>query len=329
MGNAVGYVFIALLIGGALWLVGMVIYMIFEVYRQEGSIKGTVIIVSVPVAFAAFVVAMFLFLRLILPDSLFSKPTLPDGPHGPPLLEEACIVTPHPVVTDVNKAAPAEVTIKLDKSGCAFLRADPGGRAIRVSPLVKIELSNAGFNGQIVPVGADTQPLDADRPEAEWKWTIKADVPGVYNQSLIVTSQDSDARLYLQDVRSTVNIRIESTFEYRASRIGRWLKEAVETTQGIVTGSAAIGAVLATLLFTKWQNRRERKGERQRAEKAPPRPNRLRLPIPQHRRLRRRNRAQAHRSTPMVLLLEYVAPSESKRAHDHRTPPLIAENAPL
>ncbi|OXM50352.1 hypothetical protein CFP71_28400 [Amycolatopsis thailandensis] len=185
----------------------------------------------------------------------------------------ACYLTPQPVTVDVNQPTTATVVIRLDQRSCAKATTDAAGRLIRVTPKVRVELSNRGFNGTVDAITAAELPLDADRFEAVWKWSVKGDVPGDYRLSLVATALD-DSAIFFQDSNSELQVRVNATWAYRLSKAGQWLKEAVTNTQTIVVGAIAIGSAGGTAF---WFRRKKR----------PPasrgRPRRLRSP-----RLRRR-----------------------------------------
>ncbi|WP_410600815.1 hypothetical protein [Amycolatopsis sp. lyj-90] len=191
---------------------------------------------------------------------------------GPPVTT-ACYLTPQPVTVDVNHPTTAKVVIRLNQTGCAKATTDPAGRLIRITPKVRVELSSKGFNGTVDAITAAELPLDADRSEAVWKWSVKADVPGDYRLSLVATAMD-DSAIFAQDSNSELQIRVNATWPYRFSKTGQWLKEAITNAQTIVVGAIAIGSAGGTAF---WFRRRKR----------PPtnrgRPRRLRSP-----RLRRR-----------------------------------------
>lgn len=166
-------------------------------------------------------------------------------------LKEACYITPPPVVVDVNESVIVEAVIDLDISGCSPSSAAADGRVIEVTSTVGLQLSDGGFNGDITPVGAEDQPLDARRREAHWKWVLKPDVPGTYKLNLVATARDSTGELFAQDIRGMVEVRAEGNFGYYASQSGRWLKEAIGTTQIIAGGIAAVFATAGTVLVRK------------------------------------------------------------------------------
>jgi hypothetical protein len=169
--------------------------------------------------------------------------------------------------------ASATAVITLDRTGCARPTADTEGRLIPVTPKIRVELSGKGFNCTVDPITATELPLDADRHEAVWKWSVKADLPGDYRLSLVATAMD-DSAIFSQDAKSELQIHVNATGTYRFSKAGQWLKEAVSNTQTIVLGAIAIGSAGGTAFWVRHKKR-------------PPtsrgRPRRLRSP-----RLRRR-----------------------------------------
>ncbi|KFZ80790.1 hypothetical protein ED92_10640 [Amycolatopsis sp. MJM2582] len=192
---------------------------------------------------------------------------------GPPVTK-ACYLTSQPVTVDVNQPTTAEVVIRLDQTGCASTTTDPAGRLIRVTPKIQVELSKEGFNGTVARMTAAELPLDADRPEAVWKWSVTGDVPGDYRLTLVATSMD-DSAIFFQDSDSVLQIRVNATWKYRFSKAGQWLKEAVTNTQTIVVGAIAIGSVSGSVV---WFRRRKRPPTN------PGRPHRLRRPKRRRRR---------------------------------------------
>jgi hypothetical protein len=79
---------------------------------------------------------------------------------------------------------------------------------------------------------------------------LKPDVPGTCQLALVATAQDPGGNLYTQDIRGTVQVQAEGTFGYHASKFGRWLQEAIGTTQIIIGGIAAVVATIGTFLVS-------------------------------------------------------------------------------
>ncbi|QQQ80163.1 hypothetical protein IOD16_18310 [Saccharothrix sp. 6-C] len=160
------------------------------------------------------------------------------GPE--PATFEVCQATSPPMVTEVGKATLFEVAMHLDRAECVASDDDSHRRLTAATNMIKVEMPGSGFDGRIELLGSDTQPLDEKRRKAIWRWVLKADRPGDYELPIVITFQDPEGGLWLQDMQSKLRFRVDGHIGYRISRAAQWLRDFVNTTEVIIGGTAAI-----------------------------------------------------------------------------------------
>jgi hypothetical protein len=116
----------------------------------------------------------------------------------------------------------------------------------------RLQLAAPLFPGKIGPISEADQVIDSDEDRATWAWQLRANKPGDYHVSLVLSILDaSNQELLIQNPRDEVTLHVKGTFGYYAGRVWDNTTAFLTSLEGMVVSLGAIivsvGAILGGL----------------------------------------------------------------------------------